>query len=76
MICDNCGMTHVRGENKLCHGPFIFQAEHDKALQHVAAQFYYMRNQYYHRLQVLGTKPPDEDLEVIVGLQAEVERAK
>lgn len=74
MICDNCGMEHRPGENKLCNGPFISQAKHRKIVGVVGQQFFLMRNQYMHRMRMLDVKVPAEDQEVIIGCLAEVQR--
>lgn len=72
--CENCGMDHYYGENKLCTGPYITLDNHRKELKKLADQFYAMRNQYYFRMGALNLKVPDEDLIEIIRCQADVER--
>jgi hypothetical protein len=63
--CDNCGMQHRAGENKLCNGPFIFQVTHQQIVREIGAPFFWLRNQFNHRMIALGAKKTEEDQKVI-----------
>lgn len=73
MMCDNCGMDHRRGENKLCNGPFVHAETHNKIVSVVGQQAYRIRNQFQYRMRQLGKQMVEEDLEVIIGAIAIVE---